>query len=144
MDRFKDWKEPLFDKEGWAYERIEGEDTFIGRKQMYGKRYGWKCDYVKELEIGDKVDVGCFSYLNAKFGIEIENNVQIGSSCSIYSHNTENNTKGKIIIGESSLIGSHSLILPNTIIPPNSKIPAYSIVVGNKMYKVERKEYALL
>lgn len=135
MNRFKDWAYPFFNEDGLAYWRDNK-----GKKRYYG----WRCQNSDGLVIEDKVDVGAFTYMNAKYGIEIEDNVQIGSHCSIYSINTENNTKGKIIVGENSMIGSHSLILPNTTIPPNSKIPAYSIVVGNKVYKTERKEYELL
>jgi len=70
--------------------------------------------------------------MNAKYDIKIGDNVQIGSHCSIYSDNTENNTHGPVIIGENSLIGSFCLILPGAIIPPNSKIKAYSIIKGEK------------
>jgi acetyltransferase-like isoleucine patch superfamily enzyme len=109
MSRFDNWEQPIFDKDGWT-------------------KYGWKCQNYEGLSLGKGVDIGCFSYLNAKYGIEIGDNVQIGSHCSIYSINTENNTKGKVIIGENSLIGSFSLILPGVTIPPNSKIRAYSII----------------
>ena len=33
--------------------------------------------------------------MNAKYGIEIGDNVQVGAHCAIYSENTENDTKGK-------------------------------------------------
>jgi len=108
-DRFKNWKPPEFDKDGWT-------------------KYGWRCQHPKNLKLGKNVDIGCFSYLNAKYGIEIGDNVQIGSHCSVYSVNTENNTQGKVIIGENSLIGSYTLILPSAVILPNSKIKARDII----------------
>lgn len=130
MDRFKNWKPPLFDKDNYAHENIESgpEGKVHGILNYIGKLYGWRCDYYENLKLGDRVDIGAFTYLNAKFGIEIGDNCQIGSHCSIYSINTENNTQGKVIIGENSLIGSYTLILPGAVISPNSKIRARSII----------------
>ena len=112
-ERFKDWKLPKFDSNGWTI-------------------YGWRCQNPEGLKMGNKVDIGCFTYMNAKYGIEIGDNVQIGPHCTIHTDNTENDTHEKIIIGKNSLIGSYTLILPGAIIPPNSKIKARSIIKGNK------------
>jgi len=120
MSRFKNWKKPFFDDYGWA-NKYKDVLEFEGL-------YGWRCQYPENLTLGDKVDIGCFTYLNAKYGIEIGDNVQIGAHCAIYSDNTENETHGKVTIGENSLIGSYTLILPGATIPPNSKIPARSII----------------
>jgi acetyltransferase-like isoleucine patch superfamily enzyme len=119
MNRFKNWRKPIIDEDGWALSENVDFDF---------KPYGWRCQHSQCLKLGNNVDIGCFTYMNAKYGIEIGDNVQIGSHCSIYSDNTENNTHGKVVIGENSLIGSFSLILPNTVISPNSKINAYSII----------------
>lgn len=118
MSRFKNWEYPKFDDKGWAYPT----NMFIS------KGYGWRCQHHHNLTLGKNVDIGCFTYMNARYGIEIGNNVQIGAHCAVYSDNTENNTKGKVIIGDNSLIGSYTLILPNVTIPPNSKIKARSII----------------
>jgi len=91
-------------------------------------RYGWRCQYWEKLTLGKNVDVGCFTYMNAKYEIEIGDNVQIGAHCAIYSDNTENNTHGKVVIGENALIGSYTLILPNATVQPNSRIRARSII----------------
>jgi len=77
--------------------------------------------------MGRNVDIGCFTYMNAKHGIVIEDDVQIGSHCSIYTDNTENKTHGPVLIGKGSLIGSFCLILPGSRIPPGTKLRAYSI-----------------
>jgi len=113
MNRFKNWTKPVFTEDGWT-------------------KYGWRCQHYEGLKLGDKVDIGCFTYLNARYGIEIGDNVQIGAHCAIYSDNTENDTHGKIIIGENALIGSYTLILPKAVIQPNSKIRARSIIKGGK------------
>ena len=123
MSRFKNWKKPEFDADGFAY-----KPEWKYKQGLVKHYYGWRCQHNENLKLGMNVDIGCFSYLNAKHGIEIGDNVQLGSHCSVYSENTENETQGKVIIGKGSLIGSHCLILPNAIIKPYSKIRAFSIV----------------
>ena len=93
-------------------------------------KWNWVVSYPENLTLGKNTDIGCFTYINAHYGITIGDNVQVGSHCSIYSHDTENNIKGKVIIGKNAKIGSHSLILPGSIIKKNSKIKAYSIIRG--------------
>lgn len=122
--RFKEWSKPVFDEDGWAYKN----NLMVVDKRSFG----WRCQHSYKLCLGKNVDVGCFSYMNAKFGITIEDDVQIGSHCSIYSENTENDTHGHVFIGKGSLIGSHSLILPNACISRFTKIRAYSIIRGEK------------
>lgn len=98
----------MFDRDGWT-------------------RYGWRCQHHEKLTLGRNTDIGCFSYLNAKHGIVIGENTQIGSHCSVYSVNTENNTQGAVVIGKECLIGSFCLILPGSVIPDGTKLRAYSI-----------------
>ena len=121
MSRFKNWNSPAFDEDGWAY-----PNEFFARLRFHC--YGWRCLHHKNLKLGNGCDIGCFSFLNAKYGIEIGDDVQLGSHVSVYSENTENETQGKVVIGKGSLIGSHGLILPGAIIKPYSKIKAFSIV----------------
>ena len=106
----------MFDRDGYAY---DGETL---------RRYGWMCSHPDKLELGYDCDIGAFTYIQSKYGVKIGDDVQIGSHCSIYSINTENNTKGEVVIGDNSLIGSHCLILPGAVIISGSKIRAYSIV----------------
>lgn len=126
QERFKEWKSPLFDEDGYAY-----PNHWVNKhtpKVHYINPYGWRCQYHENLKLGKNVDIGCFTYMNAKYGIEIGDNVQIGAHCAIYSDNTENQTHGSVNIGEGSLIGSYTLILPNVTIEPGSKIKARSIL----------------
>ena len=113
---------PVFDEVGYAYEH---SDVAEGN---FSKPYGWRCQYPDGLKLGNNVDIGCFTYINARYGVFIGDNVKIGSHCSIYSHDTERSMTGKVVIGEGSLIGSHSLILPGVILEPYSKIKAMSII----------------
>lgn len=112
-------------------EKLKKENEWVPPNPEHLKltKWNWLVSYPEGLALG-KVDIGAFTYINARFGVEIGNNVQIGSHCSIYSHNTENNTQGKVIIEDGARIGSHSLILPNAHIYKNQKIKAYSIIKG--------------
>lgn len=91
-------------------------------------QWNWVVAYPEGLKLGKNVDIGAFTYIQAKYGVVIENNVQIGSHCSIYSENTINNIKGKVIIKKGAKIGAHSVILPNVIIDKNQLIKAGSVI----------------
>jgi acetyltransferase-like isoleucine patch superfamily enzyme len=86
---------------------------------------------VENLRLGSKVDIGAFTYINAKYGVIIGDYVQIGSHCSIYSVSTIDNKRGRIVIGENSRIGSHSVIMPKVLIGRNAVIGAFSFVNKN-------------
>jgi len=75
-ERFKNWKPPKFDSNGLT-------------------KWNWICQYNKNLKLGKNMDIGAFTYINARYGVEIQENVQIGSHCSIYSWSTIDDKKGK-------------------------------------------------
>ena len=112
MDRFKNWKKPRFRKDGMT-------------------EYNWMCQYHKKLKLGKNTDIGAFTYINAKYGVVIEERVQIGSHCAIYSENTIDKTKGKVIIKKGASIGSHCTILPGVVIGKNAVVGAHSLVKNN-------------
>ena len=121
MDRFKNWKQPAFDEAGYAYPDWK-------QAVLKTNSYGWRCQHYEKLQLGEKVDIGCFTYLNAQDGIIIGNNVQIGSHCSIYSVSTIDNKEGLVIIKDNAKIGSHTTIMPNVTIGENAIIGAHSFV----------------
>lgn len=108
-NRFENWKKPTFDKNGFT-------------------KYGWRCQHHENLELGYGVDIGCFTYLNAKYGIEIGKNVQIGPHCTIHTNSTIDCKTGKIVIEDGARIGAYSMIMPNIKIGTNVLIGAYSFV----------------
>ena len=108
-NRFKNWKPPKFDKNGMT-------------------RWGWKCQHHNSLQLGSSVDIGSFTYINAKYGVVLEEGVQVGSHCSIYSVSTIDNKKGKILIKKNARIGTHSTIMPGVKVGENSIIGAFSFV----------------
>ena len=108
--------------DNWKYPNIEeGKPT----------KYNWVVQNKDGLELGYKTDIGAFCYINAKYGVIIEDDVQIGSHCSIYSVSTIDNKTGKVHLKENCKIGSHSTILPNTTIGKNSIIGANSLVIND-------------
>lgn len=108
-ERFKDWKYPEFDERGMT-------------------KWNWMCQHHENLKLGKNTDIGAFTYINAKYGVEIEENVQIGSHCSIYSVSTIDGKEGKVVLKKNCKIGSHTLIMPGVTIGENSLIGAHSFV----------------
>ena len=108
-DRFNDWNYPDIE---------DGKPT----------RYNWVVQNLDGFQLGFKTDIGAFSYINAKKGVIIEDGVQIGSHCSIYSVSTIDNTAGKVILKENCKIGSHTTILPGVTVGRNSIVGANSLV----------------
>lgn len=91
-------------------------------------KYNWMVRHVKNLELGEKTDIGAFTYINAKKGVVIEDDVQIGSHCSIYSVSTIDGQEGKVVLKKGCKIGSHSVIMPGITVGKNSVVGAFSFV----------------
>lgn len=86
------------------------------------------CQHREGLKLGQNVDIGAFTYINARYGVEIGDDVQIGSHCSIYSHSTIDGKKGKVTIKRNAKVGSHSVVMPGVTIGENSVVGALSFV----------------
>ena len=108
-NRFKNWKKPSFDKYGMT-------------------KWKWLCQHHSKLKLSKNTDIGAFTYINAKYGVTIEENVQIGSHCSIYSESTIDNKFGGVTIAKNATIGTHSTIMPGVRIGENAIIGAHSFV----------------
>jgi acetyltransferase-like isoleucine patch superfamily enzyme len=109
VDRFKEWQYPEID---------EGKPT----------RYNWVVQHRENLNLGVQTDIGAFTYINAKFGVTIEDHVQIGSHCSIYSISTIDNKQGRVELKRNCKIGSHSVVMPGVTIGENAVVGAMSFV----------------
>jgi len=108
----KMWIKPIYDDNGMT--------------QWY-----WRVIYVENFKLGERVEIGSFTIIDAKEGVTIENNVKIGWSCSILSNSTIDNKKGKIILKKNCKIGANSVILPGIIIGENATVGANSLVNKN-------------
>lgn len=105
--------------ESWQYPEIkEGKLT----------KYNWVVQNKSGFQLGFQTDIGAFSYINAKNGVIIEDEVQIGSHCSIYSVSTIDNKSGMVHLKQNCKIGSHSTVLPGVTIGKNSIVGANSLV----------------
>lgn len=108
-DRFRNWEYP---------EIKEGKLT----------KYNWLVQHKENLKLGKKTDIGAFCYINAKEGVIIEDDVQIGAGVKIYSVDTIGNKKGKVILKRNSKIGANSVIMPGVTVGENSVVGALSFV----------------
>ncbi|MHB8791033.1 MAG: acyltransferase [Desulfobulbaceae bacterium] len=107
--RFRDWQYP---------EITDGVLT----------KYHWLVQNSAGLELGYKTDIGAFSYINARFGVVLEDEVQVGSHCSLYSVSTIDDKQGKVVLKRNCKIGSHSTVMPGVTIGENSIIGAHIFV----------------
>jgi acetyltransferase-like isoleucine patch superfamily enzyme len=108
-ERFVQWKPPLIE---------DGQLT----------EYHWLVQHKAMLRLGFKTDIGAFTYINAKNGVTIEDFVQIGSHCSIYSISTIDEKEGAVVLKRNCRIGSHSVVMPGVTVGQNSIIGAFSFV----------------
>lgn len=108
-NRFKNWRAPKIE---------ESKLT----------KWHWLVQNKKNFKLGVKTDIGAFTYINAKNGVVIEDGVQIGSHCSIYSASTIDDKAGKVVLKKNCKIGSHSVIMPGVTIGENSVIGAFGFV----------------
>jgi len=105
--------------ENWQYPEIqEGKPT----------SYHWVVKHVDNFELGYKTDIGAFTYINAKYGVKIEDYVQIGSHCAIYSVSTIDEKTGPVVLGKNCRIGSHCTIMPGVSVGENAVVGAHSFV----------------
>jgi len=108
-DRFKEWEYPKIE---------EGKLT----------KYNWMVQNKDGLKLGYKTDIAAFTYINAKNGVIVEDFVQIGSHCSLYSISTIDNKEGQITLKKNCKIGSHSIVMPGVTIGENTIIGAFTFV----------------
>lgn len=106
---FKNWTKPVIE---------HGKPT----------KWNWLVLYPEGLTLGKDIDIGAFTLLVAKYGIEIEDEVQIGSHCSIYSYSTIDNKQGKVVLKKNCRIGTHSSIMPGVTVGENAIVGAHSFV----------------
>jgi acetyltransferase-like isoleucine patch superfamily enzyme len=108
-DRFKEWKPPVIP---------EGKPT----------EYGWIVRHVERFKLGHRTDIGAFTYIQAKNGVTLEDEVQIGSHCALYSVSTIDAKEGPVLLKRNCRIGSHCVVMPGVTIGENAVVGAFSFV----------------
>lgn len=108
-ERFDDWQYPEIE---------EGRPT----------KYQWMVQHKDKLQLGFQTDIGAFTYINAKFGVVIEDLVQIGSHCSLYSVSTIDVKQGPVTLRRGCRVGSHCTVMPGVEIGAGAVVGAHSFV----------------
>lgn len=88
--------------------------------------YGWTVRCPDHFFLGQYTDIGYGSYIQAEAGVLIEEHVQIGGGCFIYSVSTINNKRGKVTLRKGCRIGSHVVIMPGVTVGENALVGAYT------------------
>src|SRR3989338_2458900 len=109
MNRFQDWQPP---------EMEHGKLT----------KYNWVVYYPQNLILGNKTDIGAFTAIFAHYGVTIEDEVQIGSHCTLYSFSTIDEKQGPVVLKKNSRIGSHSIVMPGVTVGKNTIVGAQSFL----------------
>lgn len=91
-------------------------------------KWNWLVLYPEGLTLDENTDIGAFTLLVAKHGIEIQDEVQIGSHCAIYSYSTIDGKVGKVTLQKNCRIGTHSSIMPGVTVGENAVVGAHSFV----------------
>ena len=91
-------------------------------------QYHWIVRHTDKFQLGKYTDIGAFTYIYAKYTVTIEEHVQIGSHCSIYSCSTIDDKAGQVTLKKNCRIGTHSVIMPGVTVGENSVIGAFSFV----------------
>ena len=109
QDRFANWRPPEIE---------DGKLT----------QYNWMVQHKVNLKLGHRTDIGAFTYITAKAGVTIEDEVQIGAHCSIYSISTIDNREAPVVLKRKCCIGTHSSVMPGVTVGENSIVGAHSFV----------------
>ncbi|OHA36335.1 MAG: acetyltransferase, partial [Candidatus Taylorbacteria bacterium RIFCSPLOWO2_01_FULL_50_130] len=107
--RFKTWRRPMI-------------------KHGTPTKWNWIVLYPEGLILGKHSDIGAYTLIVAKHGVIVEENVQIGSHCSIYSHSTIDDKKGRVILKRNCRIGTHSSVMPGVVVGEGAVVGAHSFV----------------
>jgi acetyltransferase-like isoleucine patch superfamily enzyme len=90
--------------------------------------WNWVVAHPDGLDLGKNTDIGAFTYIQAAAGVNIEDDVQIGSHCSIHSVSTIDNKIGPVNIRKGARIGMHSAIMPGITVGEGAIVGAFSFV----------------
>ena len=107
--RFKNWKKP----------KIRHDKP---------TKYNWLVLRPEGLRLGKNTDIGAYTLIAAHYGVEIEDDVQVGSHCSLYSYSTIDDKKGKVLLKKNCRIGTHSSVMPGVTVGENTVVGAHSFV----------------
>lgn len=91
-------------------------------------KWNWVVLYPENLILGNHVDIGAYTLIQAQAGVEIQEDVQIGGGVKIYSVSTIDNKRGKVTIESGAKVGANSVIMPGVKIGRGATVGAMSFV----------------
>lgn len=112
FEKNRTWEEPEFDERGMT--------------QWY-----WRVLHSENFKLGANVQIGSFTVIDAREGVEIEDDVKIGFGCIILSYSSIGKKGGKVVLKRDCKIGSNAVIMPNVTIGENAVVGANSFVNKN-------------
>lgn len=129
-------------KEGGRPNWVEPEFDEIGMTQWY-----WRVSHRENFKLGKNTEIGSFTMIDAREGVEIQDDVKVGFGCVILSYSSIDKKSGKVTLKRACKIGANSVILPGieigegAVVGANSfvncNIPANEVWIGSpaKFYK---------
>ncbi len=94
-------------------------------------QWGWRVLHRESFKLGNRVEIGSFTAIDARNGVTIEDEVKIGFNCTILSHSSIDNKDGPVVLKRKCKIGAGSVIMPGVEIGEGAVVGANSIVNGN-------------
>lgn len=98
----------------------------MGLTQWY-----WRVLHPENFKLGENVQIGSFTVIDAIKEVKIEDNVKIGFGCVIISFSSIDKKEGKVILKKNCKIGSNTVIMPGVTIGENAIVGANSFVSKN-------------
>ncbi len=104
-DRFEAWQPPVIP---------DGKPT----------AYGWIVRHVDRFTLGERTDIGAFTYIQAQNGVTLED----GAHCGVYCLSTMDGREGPVVLKRNCRIGSHCVVMPGVTVGENAVVGAFSFV----------------
>ena len=111
-DRKMNWLEPEFDDRGMT--------------QWY-----WRVTHRDNFSLGRNVEIGSFTVIDAREGVEVQDHVKVGFGCIILSYSSIDGKGARVILRRGCKIGANSVIMPGVDVGEGAVIGANSLVNRN-------------
>jgi acetyltransferase-like isoleucine patch superfamily enzyme len=105
----KPWASPVFNENGMT-------------------QWGWRVTHLDKFKVGQNVQIGSFTMIDAQEGVEIQDDVMVGPGCALLSYSSIDAEGGRIILCKACKVGANTVIMPGVTIGQNAIIGANSFV----------------
>ncbi len=110
------------DKSNW----VGPEYNDVGMTQWF-----WRVSHRQNFKLGNNVEIGSFSMIDARHGVTIEDDAKIGFGCSILSYSSIDNKGGEVILQKGCKVGANTVIMPGITIGKGAVVGSNSFVNHN-------------